>query len=380
MGRTKQGVLLPRLHLPHMNKGAAPLLPLQVLFCEQQLDCQLSLEDPSPGMPWGRAKFQVGWWLAGWLAVGGRLLQLLLACMQALGGKRCLPARRPPLSLLAQLPLHPPPARPTCFIVGSPAPCQVTAYYAPQFAELRRRCMAGGERAFLASISRCRKWASRGGKSAVYFARSLDKRWVRGAGCGAGQGKWWSRAQSRAHTWRACHTACCSACAGWFGPAHLAPRPLPACPHASPLAQQLHHQPSSCPQRSATRPLEPLQTPPSLPPPPRPAATSSSSCRAASASPSWSLRQTTFATWPRCCTGGRTRAWPRYWGCSRWGPCSCSKVQGVHVLKLLGRPPPPGRTAGGAKMLGGLPGGGRACEGASGARVRRSLVGALLRR
>lgn len=55
---------------------------------------------------------------------------------------------------------------------------QVTAYYAPQFAELRRRCVAGGDSAFLASISRCRKWASRGGKSAVYFARTLDRRWV----------------------------------------------------------------------------------------------------------------------------------------------------------------------------------------------------------
>lgn len=31
----------------------------QVLFCEQQLDCQLAMEDPSPGMPWGRARFQV---------------------------------------------------------------------------------------------------------------------------------------------------------------------------------------------------------------------------------------------------------------------------------------------------------------------------------
>lgn len=53
---------------------------------------------------------------------------------------------------------------------------QVTAYYAPQFAELRRRCVAGGDAAFLTSISRCRKWASRGGKSAAYFARSCDKR------------------------------------------------------------------------------------------------------------------------------------------------------------------------------------------------------------
>jgi uncharacterized iron-regulated membrane protein len=30
----------------------------RVLFHEGQLDCQLSLEDPSPGMPWGRARFQ----------------------------------------------------------------------------------------------------------------------------------------------------------------------------------------------------------------------------------------------------------------------------------------------------------------------------------
>lgn len=60
-----------------------------------------------------------------------------------------------------------------------PLPWQVTAYYAPQFAELRRRVVAGGEAAFLASISRCRKWASRGGKSSVYFARTHDKRWVR---------------------------------------------------------------------------------------------------------------------------------------------------------------------------------------------------------
>ncbi len=59
-----------------------------------------------------------------------------------------------------------------------PLSTQVTAYYAPQFAELRRRCVAGGEAAFLASLSRCRKWASRGGKSAAYFARSCDKRWV----------------------------------------------------------------------------------------------------------------------------------------------------------------------------------------------------------
>ncbi len=53
---------------------------------------------------------------------------------------------------------------------------QLVAYYAPQFAELRRRCVVGGEAAFLASMSRCRKWDSRGGKSNAYFAKSRDDR------------------------------------------------------------------------------------------------------------------------------------------------------------------------------------------------------------
>jgi hypothetical protein len=54
----------------------------------------------------------------------------------------------------------------------------VTAYYAPQFAELRRRCIAGGEAAFVNSLSRCRKWASRGGKSNAYFAKTRDDRFI----------------------------------------------------------------------------------------------------------------------------------------------------------------------------------------------------------
>ncbi len=58
--------------------GAAPAprtgSEWQVLFSEQRLDCLLSIEDMSPGMPWGRAKFQVGsCWLTGWVRglVGG---------------------------------------------------------------------------------------------------------------------------------------------------------------------------------------------------------------------------------------------------------------------------------------------------------------------
>ncbi|GAX78095.1 hypothetical protein CEUSTIGMA_g5537.t1 [Chlamydomonas eustigma] len=55
---------------------------------------------------------------------------------------------------------------------------QVTSYYAPQFLELRRRCVQGGEEAFLTSLCRCHKWASRGGKSNAYFAKTRDDRFV----------------------------------------------------------------------------------------------------------------------------------------------------------------------------------------------------------
>ena len=78
--------------------------------------------------------------------------------------------------------LPPPRAAPT----GTPwlrARFQVTAYFAPQFAELRRRCVQGGEAAFIASLGRCRRWASRGGKSNAYFAKTRDDRWgLGGAG------------------------------------------------------------------------------------------------------------------------------------------------------------------------------------------------------
>ena len=55
---------------------------------------------------------------------------------------------------------------------------QTTAYYAPQFAQLRRHCVVGGEGAFLASMARCRKWSSRGGKSSAFFAKTRDDRYV----------------------------------------------------------------------------------------------------------------------------------------------------------------------------------------------------------
>ncbi|DBA97431.1 hypothetical protein WJX77_010396 [Trebouxia sp. C0004] len=55
---------------------------------------------------------------------------------------------------------------------------QVTAYYAPQFEALRSVVVEGGEAVFIACLSRCNKWLSRGGKSAVYFAKTRDERYV----------------------------------------------------------------------------------------------------------------------------------------------------------------------------------------------------------
>ena len=54
----------------------------------------------------------------------------------------------------------------------------MTAWFAPQFAELRRRCCAGGEEAFLCSLSRCRAWEARGGKTRAYFAKTADDRYI----------------------------------------------------------------------------------------------------------------------------------------------------------------------------------------------------------
>lgn len=54
----------------------------------------------------------------------------------------------------------------------------MVAYYAPQFAALRQHCIVGGESAFLAALTRCRKWENRGGKSGSYFAKTLDDRYI----------------------------------------------------------------------------------------------------------------------------------------------------------------------------------------------------------
>jgi len=54
----------------------------------------------------------------------------------------------------------------------------VTAHFAAQFAALRQRVVQGGEAAFVASMSRCAAWASQGGKSNAYFAKTRDDRFI----------------------------------------------------------------------------------------------------------------------------------------------------------------------------------------------------------
>ena len=61
---------------------------------------------------------------------------------------------------------------------NNPATFHVTAYYAPQFAQLRSLCIEGGDEAYVTSLARCKKWAAKGGTTRVYFARTLDERYV----------------------------------------------------------------------------------------------------------------------------------------------------------------------------------------------------------
>ncbi|CAD7699745.1 unnamed protein product [Ostreobium quekettii] len=60
----------------------------------------------------------------------------------------------------------------------SKARFDVVAYFAPQFAKLRSRCIPGGEKSFIMSLSRCKLWRARGGKTKAYFGRTMDERYV----------------------------------------------------------------------------------------------------------------------------------------------------------------------------------------------------------
>lgn len=53
----------------------------------------------------------------------------------------------------------------------------VTCYYAKRFEALRRTCCPS-ELDFVRSLSRCKKWGAQGGKSNVFFAKSLDDRFI----------------------------------------------------------------------------------------------------------------------------------------------------------------------------------------------------------
>ena len=60
---------------------------------------------------------------------------------------------------------------------GGKVKFSVTCYFAKQFDSLRRKCCPS-EVDFLRSLSCCQKWSAQGGKSNVYFARSLDERFI----------------------------------------------------------------------------------------------------------------------------------------------------------------------------------------------------------
>lgn len=53
----------------------------------------------------------------------------------------------------------------------------VTCYFAEQFDALRKRCCPC-DLDFVRSLSRCKRWSAQGGKSNVYFAKSLDERFI----------------------------------------------------------------------------------------------------------------------------------------------------------------------------------------------------------
>ncbi|XP_039024394.1 1-phosphatidylinositol-3-phosphate 5-kinase FAB1A-like isoform X2 [Hibiscus syriacus] len=53
----------------------------------------------------------------------------------------------------------------------------VTCYYAKRFQSLRRTCCPS-EMDFIRSLSRCKKWDAQGGKSKVFFAKTLDDRFI----------------------------------------------------------------------------------------------------------------------------------------------------------------------------------------------------------
>ncbi|XP_031114168.1 putative 1-phosphatidylinositol-3-phosphate 5-kinase FAB1C [Ipomoea triloba] len=60
---------------------------------------------------------------------------------------------------------------------GGKVKFSVTCYFAKQFDDLRKKCCPS-ELDFIRSLSRCKRWSAQGGKSNVYFAKSLDERFI----------------------------------------------------------------------------------------------------------------------------------------------------------------------------------------------------------
>ncbi|TVU09488.1 hypothetical protein EJB05_42964 [Eragrostis curvula] len=53
----------------------------------------------------------------------------------------------------------------------------VTCYFAKQFAALRKKCCLS-DIDYIRSLSRCKRWSAQGGKSNVYFAKTMDDRFI----------------------------------------------------------------------------------------------------------------------------------------------------------------------------------------------------------
>ncbi|XP_047341042.1 putative 1-phosphatidylinositol-3-phosphate 5-kinase FAB1C [Impatiens glandulifera] len=62
-------------------------------------------------------------------------------------------------------------------VAGGKVRFSVTCYFAKQFVDLRKKCCPS-EVDFIRSLSRCKRWGAQGGKSNVYFAKSLDERFI----------------------------------------------------------------------------------------------------------------------------------------------------------------------------------------------------------
>ncbi|XP_050937427.1 1-phosphatidylinositol-3-phosphate 5-kinase FAB1B-like isoform X2 [Cucumis melo] len=67
-----------------------------------------------------------------------------------------------------------------CFVNETPlGPVKytITCYFAKRFEALRKKCCPS-ELDFVRSLSRCRRWGAQGGKSNVFFAKTLDERFI----------------------------------------------------------------------------------------------------------------------------------------------------------------------------------------------------------